>query len=332
MALTAARTKGLRKRFDRTGSLLVDRTQSGHTTIIHGPLPDDSTAEVVRRIEAGDFRELAPLLSVAEIRRVRPVLLAKADAAPTLEPNLAQALALLGGVKEGNILQRHLRQSRTIPFASLSEEDQQRVIHVAHSLLTIRASSTAAKLLTTAVQFGSSWTKEVAAGLVSRHLIARPALPVARVLLRVLPRLLRSDDGCFVSAFPILFQRHYASAHERGKELLQRGSPAIRRHLVTTLTTMPYYGLELLMEAFRRESQLDVRLAIGTAIAPALSQSQLEKLARVALGDLSPAIRLHAVELLQYLDGRLARTLSQRSDPDPAIDAALRPYRFSSGR
>lgn len=322
----------MRRRFDRTGSALVDRTQSGHTTIIHGPLPDDATAEAIRRIEGGDFRELAPLLSVSQIRRVRPVLLAKADAASTLEPNLAQALALLGGVKEGNILQRHLRQSLTASFASLSEDDQQRVIHVAHSLLSIRASASAAKLLTTAVQFGSSWTKEVAAGLISRHLIARPALPVERVLLRVLPRLLRSDDAPFVSAFPILFQRHYASAYERGKQLLERGNPAIRRQLVTTLTAMPYYGLELLMEAFRRESQLDVRLAIGMAIAPALSRSQLEKLARVALADRSPAIRLHAIELLRYLDARVAQALSQRSDPDPAINSALRPYRFSSGR
>lgn len=319
-----------RRRFERRDGRLIDRTQPGHTTIIHDSPSADPTSEVTRRIEAGDFRELAPLLSVADVRRVRPVLLKKAELASRLEPNLAQGLALMGGAQEVRILRRHLGQARGQSFAALSEEQQQEAIYVAHSLLSIRTSPLAASVIANAVRCGSARTKQSAARFVSTHLIAGSSLSVERIFFRVLPTLLTSTDQEFVSAFPILLQRHYAKARERGMQLIRDGDASLRRRLATTLTTMPYYGLELLLDAYRHESNLDLRLTIAAAIVAALPKSQVAKLAREALSDRSPAIRLRGAELLEHVDVRLAQELSRRRDPDPAIEAVLRPYRIRS--
>lgn len=330
MALTAARTKENRKRFERGKGRLLDRTQRGHTTIIQDSIVEDATAELVKRIETADFRELAPLLASADIGRVRPLLLAQAEKATMLDPNLAQGLALIGGASEVNVLRRHLRKAAQHEFASLSEDEQIETIYVAQALLSIRPSIRAAKLVTKAVRMGTPWTKQIAAELVSRNIISGSSIPVERILLGVLPRLLAGEAEVFVSAFPALFQRHYAKAFVRGKQLVREANPALRRHLLTILTTMPYYGLDVLVEAYEHQTELDLRLTIATAIAPALSKSQVERLVRDGLRDISPAVRLRAAELLHRVDLRVARRFAATRDPDPVIDAVLQTFRIAN--
>lgn len=328
MALTAARTSTRRRaRFQRAGNVLVDRTRTGHTTFIHGSRPPDATAEVIRRIDEGDYRELALLLSSADIKRVRPVLLAKAEAASTLDPNLAQALALVGGVAESRILQRHVRESSRTDFGARTEDDQLRVVYSVHALLQVRPSLVGARMLVEAVTNGTSWTRQVTARLVSENLLARSTLRVERILLRALPSLLVDEDGCFVSAFPILLRRHFQDALQRSKRILVGGTPSNRRSLLLGLISCPYYGLPLLRDALRTESQLDLRLMIATEIAPMMPATDLSSLISEALDDKSPAIRMNGARLLEHLDEPAARRLARRKDPEPMVDTELGRFR-----
>lgn len=317
-----------RKRFRRVAGSLIDQTQTGHTVIIRGPGPSDVTREVIRRIESGDFRDLARLLSNADLKRVRPVLIAHAENASTLEPNLAQGLALLGGAAEVNVLRRHLRRAVKLKFGAISEGQQLEAIHSAHALLSVRSSVFAAKALVKAIRFGTRWTRQLAAGFVSEKIISGSSIRVERVLLGVLPKLLNSEDESFVGAFPALLQHHYVKACKRGVRLLHGPVASIRRRLITKLITMPYYGLDLLLEAYEHEPQVDLRLTIAAAVAPALSKVQMAKLVEKGLSDVSPAVRLRAAELLNRLGVRVARRLSARRDPDPTIDVALQPFRI----
>jgi len=266
-------------------------------------------------------------MSRVDLVRVRPVLRKQAEAASTLDPNLAQGLALVGGVPESNILRRYLLERRQLDPAMSSDEEHLRLVYAAHSLLTIRPSRLAARTLVDAIRRGSPWTKQVAARLVSMHLLGASTVPVERMLLRALPTLLVADDDCFANALPILLQRHFAEATKRCSSLFKTGAPATRRSLVLALLGVPYYGLELILEAFKSESQLDVRVSIAAAVGPAIPKAELFKLARQALDDASPATRLSGVRILAHLEPREARKLSKRRDPESVVEKALREYR-----
>ncbi len=322
-----SRRQTKRAKFERRQGVLVDRTRPDHTTFIHSGAETNPTEKVIRSIEAEDYRGLAPLLSTADIARVRPVLLQAARTAPVLHPNLAQALALVGGVAESRILQAHVREASRTAFHVRTEDDQIRVVYSVHALLRIRASLVGARLLVDAVTSGTPTTKRIAARLVSEHLLSTCTVRVEKVLLRPLQSLLAAEEETFASAFPILLRRHFHEALRRGKRILVDGTPSTRRSLLLGLISCPYSGLPLLRDALRTESQLDLRLLIATEIAPMMAASDLSSLIGEALDDKSPAIRLNGARLLSHLESRTAERLSRRKDPEPAVEKELQPYR-----
>lgn len=315
-----------RARFERRSGMLIDRTRREHTTFIHPPSAN-ATEDAVRSIKRGDYGAVVPLLSAADIARVRPHLLDAARSAPHLEPNLAHALGLIGGVEEVRTLRAHLGHVSAAALASYNDDEQLRLVFVAHSLLRVRPSLRAAKVLARAVERGTAWVDQVTARLVSVHIVAGSTFSVERVLLRSLRSLLAADDECFVSALPALLQRHFDEAVTRCRKILSDGEPAVRRSLLLALVSCPYQGLPLLLEAFRAEEQLDLRLIVARSIAPALSQGDMAHLIRVALDAESPAIRLDAAYLLLHLDAEVAQEIAHRRDPEQEVDRELSAFR-----
>lgn len=319
-----------RVKFERKGGILIDRTRREHTTFIHPPAAN-ATEDAVRSIKRGDYGAAVPLLSSADIARVRPHLLDAARSAQYLEPNLAQALGLLGGVEEVRILRQHIGNVSPSELGSRNEEEQLRLVFIAHALLRVRPSLLAARVLARAVERGTPWTREVTARLVSVHVLAGSTVGVERILLPTLRPLLAAEDACFAGALPVLLQRHFGEATARCKRLLSDGDQGVRRSLLLALVGCPYHGLPLLVEAFRRERQLDLRLLIARNIAPALPQGDIASLIRAALDAESPAIRLDAAYLLRHLDADVAREIARRRDPEEKVDRELGAFRKRVG-
>jgi len=284
----------------------------------------------LRAIDAGKYHEVVPLLVSARSERVRRALLQRAEGSRTLEPNLAQALAIIGGTRERVLLRRHLRALRRTALARLSEEDQLAIVHIADSLLCIQTSTASAKLLVTALYEGYQRTKEVAARIISDRVMARCSLPVQRILLGALGYLSASDDTCFAAALPVLLQRDWKRTRARCEKILDNGAADPRRRVVIGLIRGSYESLSLLLYAFHAEPDLRIRLLIARTLAPAISARELSRLVREALHDPSPASRRVAAQLLAHASPRLARQLAHQRDPDHAVDAVLATYRSAA--
>jgi len=318
-----------RAKFARSGDVLVDRSDTGHTIFHHvrAPSATEATAKAIRLLEVGDYRELAPLLSIATIEDVRPSLQTAANAAPHLHPNLAQALALVGGLEEVRILRRHVKEDRRACFAERSEEEQLRVLCCATALLGLRPSMFAVRTLVDGIRLGSRWTAQTAGQFVSDYLLTNPPLRLRSLLLNLLPVLLASEDECFVRAIPILLRRNYAQAVARCNRLFETGTDTTRRTLIGNLLNCPYYGLPLLLRAFEVEPRLDLRLSIAAAVAPALRSKDLSNLVRDALDDASPTNRLNGARLLESLEPKVSCELALRQDPEGMVEQELQRHR-----
>lgn len=275
------------------------------------PLPrtlKDATPEVLERLKGGDFA-VAHLLSRANLDRVGPALVAAATREPTLEPNLSQALGLVGGSDALRLLHQHLQSSWQVPFASQTVEDQYRTVCIARAVLRLRASPRAAMILANGALSSSPRVRRVAARLIAEYLRAGPPLRLERRLLRVLPALLKSDDLSFSSAIGVLLQRHHAPAMARAHALIGFGADDVRRVLVLNLLACDQTALPLLLRALEVERDLELKISVAKALAPVLAPDALSDLLGKVRTSRSPAPRLRGGLLIQPVNsgGRQAR-------------------------
>jgi hypothetical protein len=317
-----------RARFKRVRDVLVDQTADGRITSFHrAPTSVEATNQAIEQIQRRDYGRLSVFLSTAKIARVRPVLLAAAREATALEPNLSQALALVGGVEARRLLERHLKKAREVDVSKRTDEEHFRVLYSARALLQLRPSVRAASGLLEVVRFAPKRVVRVAAKTVSDCLLTDPPLPISRCLRGALPILLREDDETFAGALPILLQFHFGETEQRCKNIVSHGTDDARRRLVDKLLECSLLVLPLLLETFREEKQLEPRLALANALGAALQVEDLTSLANEALSNTSPSIRLRGAQLLPLLPMEVASRLAKRKDPETMVEAILLPFR-----
>jgi hypothetical protein len=299
----------------------------------------DVLEAILKGIEAGEAPSI-DLLKHVDDPRVRPLILEASKRAQIEErgsENALQLVGMVGGEGATDILREKMRVLAADPSTWIDDSffnSRAGVLKtVCEGLLRLDPQATdAADLLVRLFDHPCAFNRRRAAAMAAGVYERTSHTEANRALRRRFEQLAESDDDeLFLEAAPAMVWVVNEEFEERCTKIFENGSPEVQDSVLHALSqaAIPFPGksFALVLRAIEQATTLRRKTDLAGSFGRFLPASIAEDLARPALADESPSLRLQGCGLLHYLDPDTAKELATEAladEPDPYIIVELK--------